>query len=101
MMIADHIPARIEDANRTLREVARKSKNGVASKIPKSAVSEIVNSSENNAIESLTEQKRSTSGNSPQKENRADLLNVVTFQKGNFVRSWHPPANTCYHAILW
>lgn len=30
-----------------------------------------------------------------------DLLKIVSFEKGNFVQNWHPPADKSYHAILW
>lgn len=30
-----------------------------------------------------------------------DLQKIVSFEKGNFVQNWHPPAKRKYHAILW
>ena len=30
-----------------------------------------------------------------------DLLNIVTFRKGNFVQNWRPPEDKSYHTIIW
>lgn len=30
-----------------------------------------------------------------------DLQKIISFEKGNFVQNWHPPAKRKYHAILW
>ncbi|KAL7096933.1 hypothetical protein ACP275_10G111500 [Erythranthe tilingii] len=78
---------RIEDAQWTLRKVVRTS---VASKSA---------DTDKNANESLIEEKRDNSGNSPLSGEK-DLLDVVSFQKGNFVQNWHPPEKTTYHVIL-
>lgn len=91
--------ARIEDAHWTLRKVMKTSMPGVTSKIPKSADVESVNSLGNNANEYATGEARDSSGNSLHLEAK-DLHKIVSFEKGNFVRNWHPPANTYYHAIL-
>ncbi|KAI3443743.1 hypothetical protein Pfo_000408 [Paulownia fortunei] len=91
--------ARIEDAHWTLRKVMKTSMHRVTSKTPRSADAELANGLENNATESLTEEKRDNSGDSPLSEEK-DLLKIVSFQKGNFVQNWRPPANTYYHAIL-
>ncbi|KAL0283359.1 UNVERIFIED_CONTAM: putative RNA methyltransferase [Sesamum angustifolium] len=91
--------ARIEDAYWTLRKVIRTSKHRVTSTVSRSADGASISGYVNNASESLMEEKQNSSGDSPfQLEN--DLLEIVSFQKGNFVQNWRPPENTSYHAIL-
>ncbi|KAK4396989.1 putative RNA methyltransferase [Sesamum angolense] len=93
-VLVKRVVARIEDAYWTLRKVIRTSKHRVTS--DGASISGFVN----NASESLMEEKQNSSGDSPfQLEN--DLLEIVSFQKGNFVQNWRPPENTSYHAILW
>ncbi|KAL0410627.1 UNVERIFIED_CONTAM: putative RNA methyltransferase [Sesamum latifolium] len=91
--------ARIEDAYWTLRKVIRTSKHRVTSTISRSADGASVSGLVNNASESLTEEKQNSSGDSPFPMEK-DLLEIVSFQKGNFVQNWRPPENTSYHAIL-
>ncbi|KAK4415552.1 putative RNA methyltransferase [Sesamum alatum] len=91
--------ARIEDAYWTLRKVIRTSKHRVTSTISSSADGESIGGLVNNASESLTEEKRNSSRDSPFPLEK-DLLEIVSFQKGNFVQNWHPPGNASYHAIL-
>ncbi|KAK6158963.1 hypothetical protein DH2020_006277 [Rehmannia glutinosa] len=91
--------ARIEDAHWTLRKVVRTSMNRGTYKLHRSADVELADCLENNATETLTDEKRDNSGYSAISV-ETDLLNIVSFQKGNFVQSWHPPENTYYHAIF-
>ncbi|PIN01493.1 putative methyltransferase [Handroanthus impetiginosus] len=87
--------ARIEDAHWTLRKVVNARMHNVPSKIPKSVDAKVVNG----AAESLTEGKRDNDGDSPLLVEK-DLFKIVSFQKGNFVQNWRPPANTYYQTIL-
>lgn len=82
-----HIPARIEDAHWTLKKVIRTSTHKATAKIP--AADESVS-----GLNSDISKGSLLSG-----EN--DLLKIVSFQKGNFVQNWRPPADKSYHAILW
>ncbi|KAL6494542.1 hypothetical protein OROGR_031342 [Orobanche gracilis] len=83
--------ARISDACRTLRKVIRTSKHTGTSKIDKSEDVELANGLENNTTETLIDEKGDDSGY-PAVPVEADLLKIVSFQKGNFVQSWHPPS---------
>ncbi|GER35362.1 S-adenosyl-L-methionine-dependentmethyltransferases superfamily protein [Striga asiatica] len=85
--------ARVEDANWTLRKVIRTSTQKGNSKPDRSADAELASSLGNNTSESLTDEKRDDSL-------ETDLLKIVSFQKGNFVQSWRPPENKCFHAIF-
>lgn len=99
MMVVHHIPARIEDAYWTLKKVIRTNTHKVTPKIPRTADAELGNGLEGDITESRDEEKWDDSGDSPLSVEK-DLLKIVSFQKGNFVQNWHPPA-TYYHAILW
>ncbi|KAL6558317.1 hypothetical protein OROMI_018667 [Orobanche minor] len=85
--------ARIEDALWTLRKVIRTSMHTGTSKIDKSENVELANGLENNTTETLIDEKGGDSGY-PAVPVKAELLKIVSFQKGNFVQSWHPPVNT-------
>ncbi|XP_071908800.1 probable RNA methyltransferase At5g51130 [Coffea arabica] len=78
--------ARIDDAHWSLKKIMKRSFNMQGEK---------VNQSKKSATELQSELQRDFSGNSG-----GDLSDIVSFQKGNFVQSWHPPENTYYHAIL-
>ncbi|KAG6431752.1 hypothetical protein SASPL_109835 [Salvia splendens] len=82
--------ARVEDANWTLRKIIRTDMHKVTSKTPG-----VANGLENSATKSRDE-NISDSPHLPEK----DLQKIVSFEKGNFVLNWHPPANKSYHAIL-
>lgn len=55
---------------------------------------------ESSVTELQNELQRCVSGHSNPSPG-GDLFDIVSFQKGNFVQSWHPPVNASYHAILW
>lgn len=87
--------ARIEDANWTLRKIIRINAHKVTSKTPGVADAELVNGFEKSTVKLPDEDI----ADSPiLLEN--DLQKIVSFQKGNFVQNWHPPAKKKYHAIL-
>lgn len=87
--------ARIEDAHWSLRSTVRKITPKTTSKTPGGANSELVDGLKKSTIKSPDEE----TGNSPPLGK--DLLKIVSFEKGNFVQSWRPQVDTCYHAILW
>ncbi|XP_047947096.1 probable RNA methyltransferase At5g51130 [Salvia hispanica] len=87
--------ARVEDADWTLRKIIRTDKHKVTSKTPGVANVEPANGLQNSTTKSRDE-NISDSPHLPQK----DLQKIVSFEKGNFVLNWHPPANKSYHAIL-
>ncbi|XP_073132464.1 probable RNA methyltransferase At5g51130 [Henckelia pumila] len=74
---------RVQDAYWTLRKLAKTSAHNT------SADTELGNGLKNHASVSLTEAALNK-----------DLLKIVSFQKGNFVQSWRPPASTRYSAVL-
>lgn len=100
MIILYHIPARIEDANWTLRKVVKTGTVNTVLKTQHSSDVKLANGSETSGTHSQAEQAVPDSGDSPPQEAR-DLFNVVSFLKGNFVQAWHPPENTRYHLISW
>ncbi|KAG6428660.1 hypothetical protein SASPL_112913 [Salvia splendens] len=87
--------ARVEDANWTLRKIIRTNTLKVTSKTPGIANVEPVHGLQNSTTKSVDENTRDSS-HLPKK----DLQKIVSFEKGNFVLNWHPPANKFYHAIL-
>ncbi|XP_051131170.1 probable RNA methyltransferase At5g51130 [Andrographis paniculata] len=91
--------ARIEDACWTLRKVLKTSMPKATSKVPGSGHVNFGNSLKDNASELPPKEAPQSDGNSPLLEAK-DLDKIVSFQKGNFVQNWHPPAHTSYHAIL-
>ncbi|XP_073275081.1 probable RNA methyltransferase At5g51130 [Primulina huaijiensis] len=74
---------RVRDAYWTLRKFVKTSTHNT------SADAELVNGLKNHASESLTEAAL-----------KKDLLKIVSFQKGNFIQNWRPPASTYYSAVL-
>ncbi|KAH6817125.1 S-adenosyl-L-methionine-dependent methyltransferases superfamily protein [Perilla frutescens var. frutescens] len=86
--------ARIEDANWTLRKTVRTNTHKMTSKSP-GADTKLGIDFEKSTTKSPDE---GTSGSPLLLEK--DLLKIVSFEKGNFVQNWHPPANKYYHAIL-
>ncbi|KAG8387535.1 hypothetical protein BUALT_Bualt02G0031100 [Buddleja alternifolia] len=79
--------------------VVKTSTHKTTCRIAQSADAELVNGLETPATETQTEVTWDGSGDSPLLETK-DLLTIVSFQKGNFIQNWRPPANTRYHAIL-
>lgn len=90
------LSARVEDANWTLRKIIRTNTHKVTSKTPGVANAEPVNGLQN----STTKSRDENISDSPHLQEK-DLQKIVSFEKGNFVLNWHPPANKTYHAILW
>ncbi|XP_073052326.1 probable RNA methyltransferase At5g51130 [Primulina eburnea] len=74
---------RVRDAYWTLRKLVKTNTHNT------SADAELVNGLKNHASESLTEAAL-----------KKDLLKIVSFQKGNFIQNWRPPASTYYSAVL-
>lgn len=82
------ILARIEDAHWTLKKVIRTSTHKVTAKIPGAVDESVKGMNLDGSSDSLLSAEK-------------DLLKIVSFQKGNFVQNWRPPADKSYHAILW
>ncbi|KAL8501787.1 hypothetical protein ACS0TY_021053 [Phlomoides rotata] len=78
--------ARIEDAHWTLKKVIRTSTHKATAKIPGAADESVNDLNLDVSKDHLSVEK--------------DLLKIVSFQKGNFVQNWRPPADKSYHAIL-
>ncbi|CAI9100403.1 OLC1v1037398C1 [Oldenlandia corymbosa var. corymbosa] len=88
---------RVEDAKWTLRKFVRTSKKKSAT--DKSTAGEEGNQPDNLVTKSQSESSRCDSECSTTSAGR-DLFDMVSFEKGNFVRNWSSPANKLYHTIV-
>ncbi|XP_059306692.1 probable RNA methyltransferase At5g51130 [Lycium ferocissimum] len=89
--------ARIQDAYWTLRKTVKSTK-GVPAGIAKLEESKNLNGIKNHVAESPKKRAR-TDCTECHHLQEADLFDIVSFKKGNFVQNWHPGENTSYDTI--
>ncbi|XP_059634936.1 probable RNA methyltransferase At5g51130 [Cornus florida] len=90
---------RIEDARWNLRKTVMMTTRKMPPKISKLKDEKGANGLKQSVTKPLTEATRETSGDCSPLQGR-DLFDIISFEKGNFVRSWRSPENKCYDTIL-
>ncbi|KAL3369060.1 hypothetical protein AABB24_009720 [Solanum stoloniferum] len=90
--------ARIQDAYWTLRKAVR-STGAVPARVAKSTESKNVTGIENHEAESPKKPAGIDCTESHHVQ-EANLSDIVSFRKGNFVQNWHPGENTSYDTII-
>lgn len=91
--------ARIQDAYWTLRKAVR-STGAVPAGVAKSTESKNVTGIENHEAQSPPKKPAGIDCTESHHVQEANLSDIVSFRKGNFVQNWHPGENTSYDTII-